>query len=342
VTTQSRQRFREASYWATGKAAIMAAVYPDGLPTTAVDTVADDWTGVDPLPAGCKSITNYTVTEPGGRADGSSANAQLLHPEATPLDECVVFSAGHADWTVAYAGAMESHVVEVLLDAGFPVLIFDMPNYGLQPEQKVLINGAIRIRSGKNSYHLPADTPAPWDGPSMVRLYTDHVIRAMNTVTRDLGITRFAFVGHSGGGATGSLLCPLEPRFRVVHLMSGGAFTWGPTYSYVIDYETWSGNDVCLAVGGGATYKELCLFSAAFDGRVTVVHVCAEDPYFGPGTAGHKEYLDATRGWIEGNFPGAKISYYEKTDHTSGVDPYHSITTSQAAYVVQHLLANMP
>lgn len=331
IDSARMSRFASSATWASGLSDALAAIYPSGVLASLADVVENEWAGVTP-PSGCASITRHTISEPGGRAGGSVVYSHVLLPDAVARGQCVVVLPGHSPWLDDYCSANQGNLIPLLLAAGYHVLAVDMPNYGLQPLQAVVINGTLSTMGSKNSQHAPsAFGVGPYTGPALVRLYTDHIIRSMNQVTDDLGITDFALVGHSGGGATASLLAPIESRFSVVHLLQGGTNSDAITGVWT-EWELYDRNELNTALRGG--YKIAAAFSAAFPGRLTVLHSADADEYFLDQHIAWATWTENMRMWFGLAGIAALTEYHRKTTGT------HNIDATQAAYVVNHLLAN--
>lgn len=326
-------RYNTPSYWTAGRAAIMAAVYPDGALTSLVDVVEPEWAGIS-LPSGCASITRYTVTEPGGRSGGSGAYVHRLNPTAAALEKCVIFCAGHVTaWNVEYCSSTDGNIIPALLAAGYHVLAVDLPNFGLQPLQAVVINGSLRTMGGKNLYHQPDQLAGPWSGPSLVRLYTDHIIRAMNQITEDLGISIFGLLGHSGGASTAAMVACTDVRPSVVHFIQSTGYVTTPASGVQYEYETWSGNDVQTAVHGNANEQKA--FAMAVPGRRTVQHFADADEFSGDQHLLWQQWVEQLTTWIGNAAAGTNVAGYRKTTGA------HNIDATQTAWIVAHLQAHL-
>ena len=321
-----RQVQTTAAYLNARLTAALAAVYPGGALTSLVDTVEPAWAGVA-APSGCASITRYTVTNPGGRSGGTAIYAHLLNPSAAALGKCVVWNAGHVGWWDTYCTSTEANVIPQLLAAGYHVLAVDMPNYGLQPQQAVVLNGSLVTMPSHASGHIPGTVPPPWDTPSLVRLYTDHIVRGMNQITHDLGITTFALIGHSGGGCAATLLAPLESRFKIVHLLQGSPYATEPSHDSS-DYESYGLND-CWYGLVAMTYQGAATYSAMGTGRLLVLH---DDGYFvGDQSALWMAWQDRSNIWYAMSGVGGNVTFRQKLSVT------HSIDQPQVDFILAHL-----
>lgn len=347
-------------YWSVKRAAVLASVYPSGKPTGQPDGVEAGW-GSANKPEEADSITRLTVSSPGGREGGSVIYADVCHPKATPINGCMLFMAGHCsgskgwydpDPAIGYVGTYAISPIRRALSAGITVVAFNLSNYGDNPTQSAVISGSLRTMNSHAMVHLPGGqycTPQvtlPADGPSLTRLWTDHPIIAMNWVELELEITKFALVGHSGGGGAVALLGPLEERFSVIHLLQGGwAYpdwvNWDNNQSH--DWEAWNGSDLARACEGKpyAGCKDQVAVMASFPGRKTVVHVGTEDEgwdpswttLYGDKVALWRDAIWERSLWISRATAGAStLELYEKPGP-------HAISSAQAEWVVAHIAA---
>ena len=333
-----------AAWWLALRAACKASVYTAGaVIATEADTTAE-WEY--DLPTGCDSITRYVTNEPGGRSGGSVAYADFCFPLATPVNKCLVFLGGHIQattWDAFYCNADGSSIILRMLAAGWHVLAVDEPGYGRQPHpQIVVLNGTPRtVNDGGGHPYFDGFGDG---GPNPNRIFTDHIIRAMTSITADIGITRFSLVGHSGGAMCTAILAACEDRFRVVHWLQGG--NWAGAGSDT-DIEGWYGNTMMTPACGGDSTPRLGLGtpaliapSAAVANRITVVSYAPSDEYFGGSLATWQAWQAQVGAWLDSSL-GAKLSLYVKTGQEVGdITPYHTPDPTQAAMVAASLIAN--
>lgn len=317
--------------WAAKQAAMMAAVYPGGKPTSGVDVVEPGWTGLSPLPPECASITRYTVTEPGGRNGGTVAYCHLMAPSAIPNGKFVAHLAGHGATSLHYLLRDGSSVILRALAAGFHVLAVDLPNYGWQPQPQVVVINGTTLTQTPSTWHAPNGMDPPYDSPSLVRLYTDHIIRSMNQVDADYAPSSWSAVGHSGGGDTLTLLAALESRFRVVHFCQANGYVEQYPIGGSFNYESWGLNDIYAVVRG--SYKDVAVACSAFPGRTAVLHSADADEYGGDQSPLWLSWIGEVQPWLR-SIPGASISYRHW-------DSGHNFQSPQAAWIVAHLVANL-
>lgn len=338
-----------ASYWTGKRAAALAAIYPSGVPATYPDTTTPNWDQtpmwVKPL-AGLASVTRYTVTNAGGRSGGTPIYAHLLLPSAPFAGRCLVFHAGHGDdtqlhggWSsLDYVASDGSSVILRMLARGWLVLAVDLPNYGLQPlPQAAVINGAL-VAQNEWFFHTPRLSAEPFDAPSITRLYTDHVIIAMNRVSADYPGIGFDLLGHSGGGAAMAMLATVESRFRQVHLCQGGRM-WYVESGEPFDWEGYTANDVMTATqnGAGGGYHDEVAVGATFPNRLTVVHAADADEYYGDDHSAWFDWITSVAPWIVGATNATSTLYFHRK-----LTGAHAIDAPQAAWIEDCLVTGAP
>ena len=322
--------------------ATRAALYSGGvLPTALPDAVEVNWSGVT-LPPGCASITRLRMDNPGGRI-GTSLYAHLFNPYA-PVGRCLDFSCGHAGWNDFYIQQDGSSIALRMLTHGWHVLIVDMPNYGMQPNQFTTVNGVTQTRP-LNSYYVPYGVAPPFDGPPIMRLFLDYFVVSTNWILSNV-CDHVYLAGVSGGGQIAMQLATIDDRFKIVHIMQGflpssatGFYDAGPYNDP--DILGACDNDILLIAGYGYARpgttvpgEDSVLCSACVPGRITVVHAADADEYNGDKHLQWANFISVMGGWPAANYQGASLSFYRKTTGT------HSIDSTQAAWVEAHLLAN--
>jgi hypothetical protein len=90
----NRWNVRATAAFASLRQSFVAAIYPGGKLTGVVTAKQDNWPGAA-LPAGCASITRYTVANPGGRVCADPVYTYLMHPIAAANGQCLVWLSGH-------------------------------------------------------------------------------------------------------------------------------------------------------------------------------------------------------------------------------------------------------
>jgi len=312
------------------RAAVKTMIYGAvDLSTVMPDVVAPNWGGTA-LPQGCTSITNLTITNPGGRTGGTSISAQLLVPTATPVGKCLLFCCGHAGWPDFYVATDGSSIVVRMLALGWHILIADMPNYGLQPTQVVVINGATVTQTNSDNY-APKGSTKPFDAPNVGRLFFDHLIIACNWVAANV-TNKLYLAGVSGGGSTCLQLACLDDRFKIVHTLQGNGPIdfWNSETTSWID---WTHNDVYVAGSSNLSTEMLALTAAAVPGRISVIHSADADEYHGDQHLIWENWMDTVAPWVAMSFAGSSLAYHRKAGA-------HSIDSAQAAWVEAHFVAN--
>lgn len=317
-------------------------VYPSGTIATAPDTVTANFTlthGSKPTEAA--SITRCSCSSPGGRV-GDALVADILAPTATAVGKCLVFFSGHNQAAEGWAGSLYcgtdgSSVIRRVLASGWHVLASDMPAYGQQGSPfHVTLGGVLTAVP----YLHPFSAGIGDGGPSVTRIFHDHVFRAMSYAQSSLGLTKFALLGHSGGSCTAATAAALDDRFAAVHLC--GVAHWWPTGS-ATECEAYPGIPDIAALG--ATMHDLYLAAAAAPGRKTVYHVSPTDEY-NPGQfepwSNEIPYLSE---WVGSAFGASAQIRSKDTQRISpdyeGETPYHDIDTAQAEWIANHLIENL-
>lgn len=332
-------RHSNPTYWAAKREACLAAVYPT---TPALEVTKEMWTHARLADVPLSASWRYVCAEPGGRSGGSVAYVHRLDP-ITPAasPRCLVFHAGHGyndpvygGWSGSlYMGDDGSSVVRRMLSRGWYVLAVDLPNYGLQPlPQSAIINGALVTQTAWSS-HAPKGSVAPFGGPSITRLYTDHVLAAMDAMAAELPGMRFALVGHSGGGAAAQLLAGVDDRFVQVHLLQ--SMTASPSYVGSADeWEYYVGSDIRAAaqyVPGQGGSHDLTEVAATVPGRTVYVHAGDADEYEGDQHVYWSEFCANRNAWVSTASAGSSLRFVR---WSSG----HNPTAPQAAFVEAELL----
>jgi len=282
------------------------------------------------MPTGCASITKLSFNSPGGRSGGTPATAHVCVPTAAPIRKALVFLGGHSvtGWNVFYCNADGSSVILRMLARGWHVICVDMPNYGIQDTQRVVVNGTPATMAQHHTWHIPYGLTPPFDGPPMLRLFLDHIIQTTTWALSNVCNT-VCLAGVSGGGATANLLGAIDDRFRVVELMQFGNPTIGA--GSVGDQESWTANDLMVAATN-KTLAELAVITAAVTGRRTVLQTADSDEYLGDI---HLNWESVVANWapqILAEFGGVLTSY-----HRAGA---HSIDATQAAWIESDLVAH--
>jgi predicted alpha/beta-hydrolase family hydrolase len=320
------------AYWAAKRAAVLAAVYPGGFPTALVDLVEDFAMGAGGTPDESSEVMRYTVASPGGRSGGSPSYAYLFVPKVDMCGKCHVFLGGHAPNGIEeYLHTEEYRMIDALLALGWLVVGIDMPNFGpWQPAQVVVANGTTYAQT-KNVQHFPtgAPTSTPTGEPSYTRLYTDHVILAVNQIVEDYGISRFSLSGHSGGGQWASMVAALDSRYRDVQILQGMDYTVAQAGNPV-EWETWTEKEDAVAAQhiahGGQ--KDLIAVGASFPGRSTVCHTGPSEDAGLTTEANLTEWAARVNVWLKTS-TGSELEYRRK--QSAG----HAIAADQG--IVEHL-----
>jgi pimeloyl-ACP methyl ester carboxylesterase len=258
-------------------------------------------------------------------------DVHLCEPSAAPVGRCLLFLGGHATtgWNVFYCNPDGSSVILRMLAAGWHVAVADMPNYGLQPTQAVVINGQLETIAAKNTFHMPSGETPPFDAPPMIRLFLDHLILACNWIQANV-TTHMHLAGVSGGGATATQLAAIDDRFETVNLMQFG--DPGLTAGSLADTESWTQNDLYVAATN-QTISDMAVIASAVTGRDTVFHSADADEYLADI---HVEWESVVSNWapvILRDF-GGTLEFYRKTTGT------HSIDAAQAAWLESYLVAH--
>jgi pimeloyl-ACP methyl ester carboxylesterase len=324
------------AYWSAKRAAMLASVYPSGLPAALPDVTTTNWAGHG-KPTECASITRYETTSPGGRSGGTSAYVHRLNPVAAPVAKCLVFHTGHgthdaSGWWQNFCASDGSSIIRLMLAEGWTVLAVDLPNYGDQPTPQIAVVNGATVTQTSYLFHAPRLSTWPIDAPTPTRLYTDHVIAAMNAVAVETPSTRFALAGHSGGGNVAALLAGLDSRYVQVHHLQSHDYTTEPSGQYT-DWEGYSSSELGLAASRRsitALRLDLMAATACFPGRTSYVHFADNDGDYGDHHAEWIEWIAQMRPWAKN--VGAELIGYRKT---TGV---HDIDATQASYVRARLL----
>jgi hypothetical protein len=197
--TRSRWNFT-AEQWTAAQAAWIAYLYPSGIPTAGVSTITNGY-AVNPLPAGCASVTQYAIAKPGGRVCTEPGLAYLLHPTIAPTGTCLSLQCGHGGWVnytpEAGVETVDNSIICRALALGWRVLVIPMPDcdYGndLLP-QHITIGGVLTEVSMHGYASLDTD-----GGPPAARMFTEVPILAENQIVIDYAPSHWIYAGHSGG-----------------------------------------------------------------------------------------------------------------------------------------------
>lgn len=316
------------AYWRSARERACYAVWGQNTPPSFLpDTIELNW-DAGYIPTGASHMHRYTITNPGGRTGGSVAYGHLLTPTIAPVGKLLVWLAGHSTtgWSNYYGQDDGTSILTRMLARGWHVLGFDLPNYGYNPTQAVVINGSL-VTQTKNTNHAPKGSTAPFDGPPIIRLTLDPIIACFNRVTTDFTFTTIALAGQSGGGSTATLVASVMDRPNIVHYIQFGQPSI--TTDDASEWEQTSINELRAAATNG-TIGDTALLGASAANRITVMHAADADEYVGDK---HLAWEAITARWapmIAREFNGS-LSFYRKTTGAHGID------ATQAAWIETHL-----
>jgi pimeloyl-ACP methyl ester carboxylesterase len=330
--TFSDYRNANPTFWAERKAAVLAAVYPGGALETVADLVEVDWDGAV-FPAGVGRVRRLTFDTIGGRTGGSPAYVLWLEPPngVERVNKCMCYGSGHnstPDTCITIdldpTDTAQASIPLRMLALGWDVLIWELPNYGLQPAQTVVADG-VTYNEVKYGQHFPkalgANPNTAQNTPSVTRLYTDAPIRAINQYIASTGITPSALVGISGGGAMASYIAALEPRIPIVHILQGG------NIDSLYDYKEWETNsaaDIMVATlgyaGGYGAYKDMLAVAATHPGRDMWIHAATADEFNGNQRDAWIAWCQAVSAWLSASGGIGRLNFHEKATGTHGID----------------------
>lgn len=223
---------KTAAGWAAARTALLAYLYPAGLPTKGADSIVRDLNLMrchqtypeyvtSALPTGCAKIDEYCCATPGGRSGGTPLYGQLCYPSATPVGKLLIWAGGHIGvtpwWSYAAYGAASS-LAGLALAAGWHVLGVDMPGVGAQPAAEVItVNGTPTAFTDTHAFAaLDAD-----GGPLGWRMFTEHIITFLTQAIADLAPTQVVMAGHSGGVDVTGSVGALDSRLNQIAVLQG-------------------------------------------------------------------------------------------------------------------------
>lgn len=209
--------------WVTARTQYSTLLYPHGLPTGGVDVVEPDYTGFD-LPAGCSSVTRYTINAPGQRPGGDPQHTYLFYP-TTPRGVLVSWVSGHSGSSF-YTTPTGGSLFQAILAAGYHILACEPPSFDWTYSPigtHVVVGGTWTYSAGiwhnsggvvtafaEHELNFQGD-----GGPLAILQFVHHVIVSTTTAIATLSPTKVILAGHSGGGVCGHVAAALDPRFSI-------------------------------------------------------------------------------------------------------------------------------
>lgn len=235
-----------AAQWAAARATFSSNIYPSGLPSTGVDSTSPNWTQYA-APQGCSHITQYTITQPGGRVCTEPQHQYLCYPIAAPVGKLLVWLCGHVPMQgYEYMATDGSSPVVEVLKLGWHVLVILMPSFdwnivGGSAAQHITIGGV--LTSVVEHSYQPLDQDS---GPSAARMFTDQVLRATTQAFVEVSPSKLVLAGHSGGGCYCPWVGAIDSRFVALYDFEGFvALGQGWSGGAASDYEQYTaGNPI--------------------------------------------------------------------------------------------------
>jgi hypothetical protein len=201
-------------------AAVMATMYPAGIPTAGADA-DEDGSEMVAAQTGQSSCRRYTFLQNGGfEAGGSPIYAWLIAPTVTHINKLIVFCDGHIavgdHWDTETAG--ELNLYETALAAGMHVLVCEMPNLGYNPNPNTLVHQGEDIDVLYHWYDVISGVV----NPNGMRVFVDYILRGITQALATVaGLQLAGIVGFSGGGFPSTVAQLVDPRIRTRYAVAG-------------------------------------------------------------------------------------------------------------------------
>ncbi len=139
-----------------------------------------------------------------------------------PNGKLVIFHQGHEPQAIVPS------IVSPLLEAGFSVVLLNMPLHGMNPKPLARLPGIGTMRLDS---HQALSYASPKQGRPL-RFFLDPVLAVLNYTAADYrGV---AMVGHSGGGWTTTIAAAIDPRIQLSVPIAGTSpiSTWNDAGDY--------------------------------------------------------------------------------------------------------------